>query len=39
MVKEDLQARVDSLLTLEKKYTDCGPVFDCVVFYDGSTWR
>ena len=37
--KEELQARVDLLNKLDKSYSDCGPVFDCVVFYDGKVWR
>ncbi|ESO86457.1 hypothetical protein LOTGIDRAFT_129137 [Lottia gigantea] len=38
-IKEDLQAKVDILSNLEKKYSDCGPVVDCIVFNDGDTWR
>ena len=37
--KEELQARLDVLSTLDKKFSCCGPVFDCVVFHDGTTWR
>ena len=37
--KENLQACVDILQGYDKKYSDCGPVFDCVVFHDGETWR
>ena len=37
--KEDLQGQVDTLSKLDKSYNDCGPVFDCVVFHDGGTWR
>ena len=39
LVKEDLQARVEVLTSLDKSFTDTGPVFDCVVFHDGHAWR
>ena len=37
--KEDLEAQLAVLLDLEKNYEDAGPVYDCVVFNDGTTWR
>lgn len=37
--KEDLQAKVDVLNSLETNYTDLGPTYDCVVFHDGEMWR
>ena len=39
LIREDLSARVDFLTNAEKTYSDPGPVFDCVVFHDGNTWR
>ena len=37
--REELQAQIDVLNNLQKKYTDSGAIYDCVVFHDGSTWR
>ena len=38
-LKEDLQCQVDYLEKFDKAYNDRGPVYDCVVFHDGQTWR
>ncbi|KAI4503188.1 hypothetical protein M0802_001410 [Mischocyttarus mexicanus] len=37
--KEELEARVEVLTNAEKKYSDSGPVYDVVVFYDGYIWK
>ncbi|XP_035827746.1 tripeptidyl-peptidase 2 [Aplysia californica] len=37
--REDLQARVDLLNSLDKKCPELGPVYDCVVFNDGEKWK
>lgn len=39
LAKEDCESRVSQLNTLEKKYNDLGPVYDCVVYHDGEVWR
>ena len=37
--REELAARVDILRDLAENEKDPGPVYDCVVFHDGETWR
>ncbi|XP_013068571.2 tripeptidyl-peptidase 2-like isoform X1 [Biomphalaria glabrata] len=37
--REDLQARVDILNSLDKKYPELGAVYDCIVFHDGEKWK
>ncbi|XP_042212595.1 tripeptidyl-peptidase 2-like isoform X1 [Homarus americanus] len=39
LTKEDAEARVSQLNALEKKFSDLGPAYDCVVYYDGDVWR
>lgn len=38
LTKEDLEYRIEYLNNLDKKYSDLGPVYDCVVFFDGEVW-
>jgi tripeptidyl-peptidase-2 len=37
--RDELQARLDVLTDALKEYDDPGPIYDCVVFQDGQTWR
>lgn len=37
--KEELEARVETLTNAEKKFTDLGPTYDCVLYHDGTVWR
>lgn len=36
--KEDVEAQLEVIKTLEDKYEDLGPVMDVVVFFDGKLW-
>ncbi|RLN86959.1 hypothetical protein BBJ28_00004037 [Nothophytophthora sp. Chile5] len=38
-IKKDLQTRLTVLEELIKSYEDPGPIYDCVVFNDGTHWR
>ncbi|EDO30245.1 predicted protein [Nematostella vectensis] len=39
IIRESLQSEIDALSTMSKKYADCGPALDCIVFHDGDGWR
>lgn len=33
-----MDAKLEILTNYEKKFTDVGPVYDCIVFHDGDKW-
>ncbi|MBT6154691.1 MAG: S8 family serine peptidase [Planctomycetaceae bacterium] len=37
--RADLETRVKQLKVVAQQYDDPGPIYDCLVFYDGSAWR
>jgi len=37
--RKELQTRLKMLSELQKSYDDPGPIYDCLVFHDGETWR
>ena len=37
--RDELQSRLDQLEALADGYDDPGPIYDCIVFNDGDTWR
>lgn len=39
LLKEEYEAQVEVLQSLEKKYFDGGVIYDCIVFHDGDMWR
>jgi len=39
LAHENLKQFAEVLKTLDKNFADVGPVFDCIVFNDGETWR
>jgi tripeptidyl-peptidase-2 len=38
-LRADLKTRLDQLKAAGQGWQDPGPLFDCVVFHDGSSWR
>ena len=37
--RDELKARLEHLEALAEGYDDPGPMFDCIVFHDGTSWR
>lgn len=37
--KEELEARVEVLQKMDKTFSDMGPVYDCVMWHDGTSWK
>ncbi|XP_066157913.1 tripeptidyl-peptidase 2 isoform X2 [Euwallacea fornicatus] len=38
LAKEDCDAKLEIVNNLDKKFCDSGPVYDCILFNDGSKW-
>lgn len=36
--KEDSEAKLDIVNNLDKKFSDSGPVYDCILYHDGEKW-
>ena len=39
VVLEDIKTKLAQFKTYEKEYDDCGPLYDCVVFHDGTIYQ
>uniref|UniRef100_A0A1B6CLJ0 Tripeptidyl-peptidase 2 n=1 Tax=Clastoptera arizonana TaxID=38151 RepID=A0A1B6CLJ0_9HEMI len=39
LIKDEAQAQVDILTSVEKKFNDVGPIYDCILYHDGDMWR
>ena len=39
LMKEDAESRVTQLNSLENKFNDLGPSYDCIVYHDGQGWK
>lgn len=37
--KEDLDVQLSELKSMHDKYSDAGPLYDCIVYHDGQTYR
>jgi tripeptidyl-peptidase-2 len=37
--RADLETRLKQLKVVAQQYDDPGPIYDCLVFYDGGAWR
>jgi tripeptidyl-peptidase-2 len=37
--REELATRLEMLRHMQKSYDDPGPIYDCLVFHDGDSWR
>jgi tripeptidyl-peptidase-2 len=39
LIKLELESRIELLALFDKEHNVAGPVYDCIVFHDGHTWR